>query len=175
MQGLQQAKLLWIALKAFVSGLATQLHVPQWVCCLDTCLKTFKEEKQLHVHAHVYLRNETQQFRCESSRKLKFMSSDPHVTTVWGKKVVKGDWVGAYYCLAPKLGSVFRHGSIERFRDFRVKPSWIFNTVECHEIGYEEARAELAHCGKGNGLSRLLADLDRWHIIAKQRCWRTSW
>ena len=60
-----------------------------------------------------------------------------------------------------KLGSVFRHGSIECFRDFPIGPSWIFNMVESGKIAYAEARAELVRCGKG--LVRRLADLDCWH------------
>ena len=98
---------------------------------MEICLRTFEEEKQLRLHAHLYLKSEMQQLRCERAKKLRFFSSDPHLKeTLWGRKVAKANWAGAYYCLAPKLGSVFRHGSIERFVDFPVDPSWIFNMVE---------------------------------------------
>ena len=39
-------------------------------------------------------------------------------------------WAGAYYTLAPKVGSVVTGGSIERNLDFPVNPEWIFSLVE---------------------------------------------
>ena len=68
---------------------------------------------------------------------------------------------GAYYCLAPKLGSFYQCGSVERFKDFPVDPSWVFNKVEAEKMAYQEAKTELIRCGKG--LVRRLADLECWH------------
>ena len=161
-KALQAAQTLWKAFSAFGEQLAADLHAPSWACCLEICLRTFEEEKQLRLHAHLFLKSEVQQLRCEDSKKLRFMLSDPHLKeTLWGKKVGRANWAGAYYCLAPKLGSVFSHGSIQRFRDFPIDPSWIFNMVESGKIAYLEARAELIRCGKG--LVRRIADLDCWH------------
>ena len=159
---MQETQTLWKAFLAFAEQLAVELHAPSWACCLEICLRTFEEEKQLRLHAHLFLKSEVQQIRCESSKKLRFMFTDPHLRdTLWGRKVAKANWAGAYYCLAPKLGSVVRHGSIRRFRDFPVDPSWIFNMVESGKVAYEEAKAELVLCGKG--LVRRLADLECWH------------
>ena len=54
---------------------------------------------------------------------------------------------------------------MERFRDFPVDPSWVFNMVEAGKLGYAEARTELVRAGKG--LTRRLADLECWH---RDRC-----
>ena len=157
-----EAQTLWKAFLEFADALAAQLHAPLWACCLEICLKTFEEQKQLRLHIHLYLKSDVQQLRCESFKKLRFRSSDPHLKdTLWGKKVSKANWAGAYYCLAPKRGSVFSHGTIRRFLDFPVDPSWVFNMIEGEKIDYRDAKSELVKCGKG--LVRRLADLDCWH------------
>ena len=159
---MQRAQTLWKAFSEFAEQLAADLHAPNWACCFEICTRTFEEEKQLRLHGHLYLKSDVQQLRCEFQSKLRFMDSDPHLKdTLWGKKVGRANWAGAYYCLAPKLGSVFRHGSVQRFRDFPIDPSWIFNMIESGKLLYEEARAELVRCGKG--LVRRVADLECWH------------
>ena len=163
-----EAQTLWKAFLAFAEPLAAELHAPFWACCMEICLKTFQEQKQLRLHLHLYLKSEVQQLRCESAKKLRFKCTDPHLKdTLRGKKVAKANWAGAYYCLAPKRGSVFRHGTIQRFRDFPIDPSWIFNMIEGEKIDYLEAKGELIQCGKG--LVRRLADLECWHRHRQER------
>lgn len=163
-----EAQTLWKAFLAFAEELAAELHAPHWACCLEICLKTFQEQKQLRLHCHLYLKSEVQQLRCESAKKLRFKFTDPHLKdTLWGKKVAKANWAGAYYCLAPKRGSVFRHGTIRPFLDFPIDPSWIFNMIEGEKIDYQEARGELIQCGKG--LVRRMADLECWHKHKQER------
>ena len=48
-----------------------------------------------------------------------------------------------------KQGSIFRAGSVERFLDFPVDPSWIQGMVEFRKMVYEDAKGELVQCGKG--------------------------
>ena len=113
---MQEDQTLWEALSAFAEQLGAELHIRSWACCLEICLRTFEEEMQLRLHAHLYLMREAQQLRCESLKILRFMFLDPYLKdTLWGKKVAKGNWAVAYYCLAPRRGSVFRHGSLQRF------------------------------------------------------------
>ena len=84
---------------------------------------TFEEEKQLRLHAHLYLKSEVQQLRCEVPKKLRFLFSGPHLKdTMWGKEVDEANWAGAYDCLVSKLGVVLRHGSIRHFRDCPIDP-----------------------------------------------------
>ena len=68
---------------SFCRFLAAELHAPSWACCLEICLRTFEEEKQLRLHAHLYLKNEVQQLRCESPKQLRFMFSDPELKGTW--------------------------------------------------------------------------------------------
>ena len=49
---------------------------------------TFEEEKQLRLHAHLYLKSEVQQLRCEIPKKLRLLFSGPHLKdTMWDKEV----------------------------------------------------------------------------------------
>ena len=159
---MQEAEDIWKALQDHSKGLAVKLHATHWACSLEICLKTFEEERVTRLHAHVFLKSDVQMMRCDNARVLNFLKTEPHLReTLWNKKFGKTNWAGAYYCLAPKLGSVFRDGSLQRFRDFPVDPSWVFNFIEAGKISYESARSELVQCGKG--LTRRLADLDLWH------------
>ena len=51
--------------------------------------------------------------------------------------------------------------SLRPFLDYPVSPEWIFNLIQAEKLTYDSARSELIKCGKG--LTRRLADLDRWH------------
>ena len=91
-----EAQTLWKAFLVFAEKLAADLHAPSWACCLEICLKTFQEDKQLRLHLHLYLKSEVQQLRCECAKKLRFKFTDPHLKdTLWGKKVAKANWAGA--------------------------------------------------------------------------------
>ena len=120
---MQETQTLGKAFSAFAEQVAAELHAPSWACCLEICLRTFEDEKKLRLHAHLYLKSEVQQLRCESSRKLRFKFSDPHLKdTLWGKKVARANWAGAYYCLVPKLGSVFAMARFSAFVIFLSTP-----------------------------------------------------
>ena len=64
--------------------------------------------------------------RCEDPRVLWFEGCRPHSTQYVMTRAASG-WVGAYYVLAPKKGSLSQSGSIERNLDFPVNPEWIFH------------------------------------------------
>ena len=68
-------------------------------------------------------------------------------------------WSGAYYVQAPKIGSLFRHGSKCPFEDYPVSGRWIFQLVQMQKITFSAARAELVKTGEN--LCRVLPDLDR--------------
>ena len=159
---MKESRTLWTAFREFSERLASDLYAPLFACCLELCMHTWQDEKLLRLHGHLFLKSDNGLIRCSNARVLRFLYADPHVKdTLWGRKVAKANWAGAYYCLAPKIGSVFTHGSLRRFRDFPVDPSWIFNLIEGGKMGYHEARSELVQCGKG--LVRRLADLECWH------------
>ena len=154
-----EAQTLRNAFLEFAEALAAQLHAPSLACCLEICLWTFDEQKQLRMHLHWYLQSEVQQLRCESIRTLRFKYSDPHLQdTLWGEKINKANWADAYYCLAPKRGSLFSHGSTRPFLDFPIDPGWIFNMIEGDVIDSQEAKSEVVQCAAG--LAQPLADLE---------------
>ena len=153
---------LWTAFRDFSQRLKSELDVTYMACCVELCMQTWHDEKVLRLHGHLFLKSGNGLVRCECARMLRFLYADPHVRdTLWGRKVAKANWAGAYYCLAPKIGSLFTHSCMQRFRDFPVDPSWIFNMIEGSKMGYQEAKSELIQCGKG--LVRRLADLECWH------------
>ena len=50
---MQEAQALWKAFTVFAGELVADLHAPSWACCLEICLRTFEDEKQLRSHAHL--------------------------------------------------------------------------------------------------------------------------
>ena len=119
----EQAQSVWKTFLSFAEQLASDLHASAWAACLEIGLKTLEEQQQVRVHLHLFLKSEVQQLRCTCARKLRFKYTDPHVKeTLWNKRVARANWAGAYYCLAPKRGSVFRHGTIRSFLDFPIDP-----------------------------------------------------
>ena len=67
---MQQAQTLWTAFLAFAERLAADLHAPSWACCFEICFRTFEDVKQLRLHAHLFLKSESQPLRCRSRKKL---------------------------------------------------------------------------------------------------------
>ena len=111
-QALPQAKALWTAFSSHACDLAGDLRAPAYACCLEISLRSFEKEKLLRLHGHLYMRNEVQEIRSENQVRLRFKHCDPHSKdTLWGKKTARSNWAGAYYCLAPKLGSLYQFGS----------------------------------------------------------------
>ena len=157
---LPEAQALWQDSLTFAETLSTLFRAQSWCACLEICLKTFREQQELRVHLHVYLKSDNR-MRCQDQKQLQFQNTLPHIRdSLWGRKVAKANWAGAYYCLAPKLGSVYSHGTACRFHDFPVDPQWIFNMIESEKMDYKSAKSELVKCGKG--LVRRLADLECW-------------
>ena len=96
-----------------------------------------------------------------------FRDIEPHLQTqMWGKECSRGNWVGAYYCIAPKIGALCHGGSVKQFKDFPVSPEWIFNLVESSKITFANAREQLVSGGKG--LARRMQDLETWHKQKQQ-------
>ena len=137
--------------------------LPAYACCLEICVKTFEQEKLLRLHAHVFMRSQVRRIRSGNRVRLRFKDSDPHLMdTLWVKKSSRSNWAGAYYCLAPKLGLLYQCGSVERFRDFPIDPSWVLHMFKAEKLPWlQEAKTELIRCGKG--LVRQLTDLECWH------------
>ena len=101
-----EAQGLWAEFLAFAETLAKDLQATSWACCQEICLQTWEEQRQLRLHFHLFMKSDVKQMRCKSRQRLRFQGADPFLKdTMWGKKVFKSNWAGAYYCLAPKKGS----------------------------------------------------------------------
>ena len=62
--------------KAFAELLAADVRAV-YCCCLEICLKTFEEQKELRLHGYLFLKKEISDIRCERARKLRFLDVDP--------------------------------------------------------------------------------------------------
>ena len=166
-QKLPAAQELCTAFKLHSEQLSELLGATAHCFGVEICLDTWSEESILRLHGHLFLKHSDKKLRAQNKKPLFFRDSEPHLKTqLWGKQCSRGNWAGAYYCLAPKLGALFQGGSVKPFKDFPVSPEWIFNLVESSKITYENAREQLVSCGKG--LTRRLQDLETWHKHKQQ-------
>ena len=103
-----------------------------------------------------------------------FQGSIPPRAGIIDGQPVRGTsgYAGMYYCTAPKRGSLLTSSSIRPFLDYPVSPEWVFNLIQADKITYDCARRELIKSGKG--LTRRLADLDRWHRCNQEEEERTK-
>ena len=125
-------------------------------------MNTFASKFVLRVHAHMYLARESQKLCACSSGRFLFHKCTPHkshkLATI-GRRNTAG-WAGCYYVLAPKVGSVFKAGSVRPLTDFPVRPDWVFNLVQAEKMEFKEAFDEMIACG--SGFSRRMGDLRAW-------------
>ena len=77
-----------------------------------------------------------------------------------------GSWSAMYYLQCAKVGLVFSAGNKQPFVDYPVNGSWIFTLAQAGKMLYPAARSELVRTTQG--LTRKLADLDRWHRESQQ-------
>ena len=69
---------------------------------VEICLDTWSEESILRLHGHLFLKHSDKKLRAQNKKPLMFRDSEPHLKTqLWGKQCSRGNWAGAYYCLAP--------------------------------------------------------------------------
>ena len=118
------------------------------------------------MHGHLYLKKATGNMRCRSDSALTFQGVKPH-HSAWleGARLSKG-WAGAYYVTAPKQGTLYTSGNLERNADFPVNPQWIFGMLESGKLTYQSARSELIRCAKA--VDRNLRDIDTWYKAKEQ-------
>ena len=130
----------------------------------ELCTHTFETERKIRLHAHAFLRHGSK-LRVRSGSDLAFQGVQPFRSDQGSGGTVKARGSsgnsGMYYLQVPKIGSVFRSGSIEPFKDYLVPGEWIMNLVQAGKVEYQVARDQLVRSAKN--LPRLLQSLDRWH------------
>ena len=137
-----------------------------WAATFELCTKSWAEKGELRVHAHAYLKKDSK-LRSGQHAELRFRDTFPHRSnSLAGLCRHISGWAVAYYCWAPKQGTIFVAGSHRPFREFPVNPEWIFSILQSEKLNYTDAKEQLVLCGKG--LVRRLADLDRWRAAREE-------
>ena len=97
--------------------------------------------------ATFFMKENESRMRCQHAAAIMFQGGMPFATPFVMNRP-SNTWAGAYYTLAPKVGSVCTGGNIEPNLDFPVNPEWVFSLVEAQKMLYKDARGELARCAK---------------------------
>ena len=132
----------------FAEGLAEKFNVRSWTASIETCLATWRKERTVRLHGHMFVKTAGERLRKLDFQSLEFHGCQPHLSQVLLGKDRWNSWGGAYYVNAPKNGSIGTAGTLERHRDFPVSPPWVFAFIESGKFTYTTARSELILCGK---------------------------
>jgi hypothetical protein len=148
---------------AFIVQLETDHHVCEWAASVELCTRTLETSGVVRLHCHAFLRKASNKFNLRCSDPFQFKSSVPdrRAQHTGGRARGTGSCAALYYLQCPKIGMVATAGSKQPFIDYSVNGSWIFTLVQSLKMGYTTARVELIKTTQG--LTRKLADLDKWH------------
>ena len=137
-------------------------RVDSWTAAVEFCPATFKNDRCLRLHAHLFLRSSAR-FRVADQPFLSFHGGSPHVSmTIMGMAMRAGTASqGHYYLNSPKISSVCVASNKVPFVDYMVNTQWIWNSVQGGKMSYQSARQELIRCGKN--IRHNLSDLDAWN------------
>ena len=159
----------WKDFEAFVKQLAEEHFVRFYAQSFELCTQTFAESLQVRVHAHAFLLREDARIQIHKKEKANFQGSAAVKSKSCGANSVlrgSGVWCGCYYLLSPKIGSIFRSGSVRPYLDFGVKPEWIFNMVQAEKMSFAAAMQQMSLCGKG--FTRYMQDLKAWQSAKEE-------
>jgi hypothetical protein len=147
----------------FIYQLDAHHHVCDWCASDEMCTRTIGTSAQTRMHCHGFRRKHHNQFNNRHPEKYLFESSvpDKRVHHAGGKSRNCGSNAALYYLQCRTIGMIATTGSKQPFVDYAVNGSWIFDMVQSLKKGYTMACCELM--GTTQGLSRKLADLDKWH------------
>ena len=119
--------------------LATTLESGQYACSVEICFKTWRIDKELRLHGHLFAKKSFGgRMRCTNRASLlEFEGCKPHMTNYVLSRAVKG-WAAAVQ--AQIQGSVFNAGSFDGNADFPMKPEFRFQLVESRKMSYDNVR-----------------------------------
>ena len=172
---------LWAEFEQHCQKLSRFLSDITWVCCMELCMETFRKERRVRLHGHVFLRRATSKMEFHDTMDIiMFREGAPCVSERLGgaSRSVAASWQGAFYCQCPKIGGLFSSGNISPFTGYPVNGDWVFNLVQQDKIEYDDAKELIVRSGRG--LARRLQDLNTWrtarteitsrdYIVAAQR------
>jgi hypothetical protein len=159
-----EGKLVIAEFFAFVQMLVQHHHVMEWAASVELCTTTLSCTGVVRLHCHVFMRKHKGKFNARHAGHFCFKDSTPdkRCSTTGGKHRNNGSYAAMYYLQCPKHGMVATSGSHQPFVDYGVNGSWIFSLVQGLKMKYLVARTELIKTTQG--LTRKLADIDRWHV-----------
>ena len=132
---------LWKRATARVQELQ-QMFATDSACCMEVCTETLAVQRCCRIHLHVFLRA-TERLRLPPSRLLTFEDVTPQMSAVVGGMGLQrksNSWSGFFYCVVPKIGQIFSHGTRRPFKDFLVDAKWITNLLQAGKISPQTAR-----------------------------------
>ena len=103
----------------WLAEFCTLQHIPRYNCCMEVCLDTAMEHKELRLHIQAFL---------DCNRRLHFKTPNPVVfensvpmlskefSTCRGSSRKCAIGCGHYYYIGPKVGSLFKYGTHVRTR-----------------------------------------------------------
>jgi hypothetical protein len=148
---------------AFVMLLVDEHHVNEWAASVEICTRTLESAGEVRLHAHAFLRKNQDKFNVRLPTMFEFKGSVPdrRAQNTGAKTRGTGSFAAMYYLQCPKIGLVASSGAKQPFIDYSVNGSWVFSLVQGLKMVYKTARIELIKTTQG--LTRKLADLDKWH------------
>jgi hypothetical protein len=147
----------------FVNLFVDEHHVSEWAASVEICGRTLASSGEVRLHCHAFVRKNQDKFNMRVPTSMVFKNSVPdrRAQNTGAKTRGTGSFAAMYYLQCPKIGMVASSGSKQPFIDYSVNGSWIFSLVQGLKMGYKTARNELIKTTQG--LTRKLADLDKWH------------
>ena len=147
----------------FVNLFVVEHHVSEWAASVEICSRTLESSGEVRLHCHAFVRKNHAKFDVRDPTLFSFKDSVPdrRAQQSHGKQRGTGSYAAMYYMQCPKVGIVASTGSKQPFIDYCVNGNWIFNLVQGLKMSYSMARIELVKTT--HGLTRKLADLDKWH------------
>ena len=171
-------KKLYADFEAHITMLAKKVEAGVWSCCMELCTMHHIRGR-IHLHGFLgadptygaSLHLKTQRM-CLGDVLCKFAGQMPHLSPLNCRgRVAKltqitGD--GAYYCVCPKLGSIFRTCNLKPFDDFPVSVKQIMNMWQQNKFDKSTAVTELWKT-KAFGMTKAIDVIEQWHAAFVSR------
>ena len=134
---------LWGEFLEWCERLKNDMSALDMAACMEICPASLECNRVVRLHFHVYLRSGVHMRHPPCATRLYFQGAKPHLATVLGGMPTvksRNSWVGYFYCVVDRYGSVFRHGSRRPFKDFQVSAQWIVSLLQAKKLTPQQAK-----------------------------------
>ena len=134
----------WDALSNKLLSVKERYKLHAIAFALEVCTRTWTSQKQLKLHMHAWLLQNTKRQRIPLSEFEVEPQSHPFASAVFGRNN-RGvaAYSGCYYVYCSKIGQVFKFSSKEPHIDFCVKPEWVIRMYAGDKMTVDNAREDL--------------------------------